>query len=112
MEADRSGDVVHWVLEDEPERPRPPRRRRRWAAAALASIVAVSGLTAGASALAGSGDDRARPAKTRAAKPRPKVFYTADGVPTRRSGHECRAGEGRKTGRSAKRRIRSSYKPY
>jgi hypothetical protein len=103
MEPDRSGDVVSWVLEEPDPPPRRPNRRRRLAIAATASLLAAGGLAAGASALTGSSDEGARPAKTSAAKPRPKIFYTADGVPTVRSGHECRAGKGRKAHRRAKR---------
>jgi hypothetical protein len=66
-------------------------RRRRWAIVATAAVLAAGGVTAGASALTGSIDEPARQAKP-AAKQRPNVSYTADGVPYVRAGPECKAG--------------------
>jgi hypothetical protein len=103
MEPGRSEDVVHWVLEEPDPPPRRTNRRRRLAMAAAASLLAAGGLTAGASALTGSGDEGAQRAKPRAAKPRPSVVFNADGVPTVRSGHECRAGKARRSSRHSRR---------
>jgi hypothetical protein len=90
MEPGRFDDVEFRYL----ERPEPPARgprRKRWAAVLLAAALLTGGITAGASALSGSGSQPAPPAKAK-----PKVFYNADGVPTVRDGHECWGGKGGK----------------
>ena len=66
-------------------------RRRRWAVVATAAVLAAGGVTAGASALTGSRDEPSPPARP-AAKHRPHLSYTADGVPYVRAGPECKAG--------------------
>jgi hypothetical protein len=84
MEPDRFDDVAFRMIE-EPEPPaRPPRRRRRWVLASVATVVAAGALAAGASALAGSGDEPARaPAK---------VSTDGDGIPMYRH-HDCHRGD-------------------
>lgn len=88
MEPGRFDDVEFQFLERPEPPPRGP-RRRRWAAALLGAGTLAVGVTAGASALTGSGDEPAR----KAAPAKPRVSYNADGVPTMRSGYECRAGK-------------------
>jgi hypothetical protein len=94
MEPERFDDVESRILEG----PEPPRRRpaarRRWAVAGAAAVLAAGGLSAGASALSGSGDEPAAKAK------RPAVTRNADGIPFVRSGPECRAGEHKRRHRS------------
>ena len=98
MEPGRFDDVEFQFLERPEPPPRGP-RRKRWAAALLAAAVLTGGITAGASALSDSGDAPAAPGKAK-----PRMFYNADGVPTVRDGHECRAGKDGK----ARRHHRSS----
>jgi hypothetical protein len=90
MEPGRFDDVEFQFLERPEPSPRGP-RRKRFAAALVAAALLAGGITAGASALSDSGARPAAPAKAK-----PKVFYNADGVPTVRDGHGCRAGEGGK----------------
>jgi hypothetical protein len=95
MEPDRFDDVETRILES-PEPP--PRRwrgrwRKRWTVAAVVALFAAGGVTAGASALSGSDDPAPRKA---ASEPGGHMGFTADGVPTERSGHECRFKDGKR----------------
>jgi hypothetical protein len=84
-------DDVVFPPEDPP--PRRP-RRRRYVLATAAALLAVGAVTAGASALTGSGDEPAkRPATS---ERRSNLSYTSDGVPFVRAGPECRAGQAKK----------------
>jgi hypothetical protein len=91
MEHDRFGDVEFRILEGPDEPPRRPPRRRRWALAILASLFVAGGVTAGASALTGSGDDAS--SQSTPTKPRQHLYRNAAGVPVLRSGPECHAGK-------------------
>jgi hypothetical protein len=76
-------DVRVHFLEDEDEPPRRTPGRRRWVLAAAAAVALVGSGTAGAAGETGT-----------ATKQRPAVSRDADGVPFKRSGHECKGGKG------------------
>jgi hypothetical protein len=95
MEPDRFDDVGSRIIEG-PDDEAPPARRRRWGLVAIASVLAAGALAAGASALTTS-EEPAAPA----AKQRPKVSYTADGIPIVHSGRGCKAGQAHRRGHEA-----------
>jgi hypothetical protein len=96
MERDRFDDVEFRFLEHPAEPPPRPPRRRRWVLGIVAGLLIAGGVTAGASALTGSGEK----AVTKAAPTHQRhyMYRNADGVPVMRSGPECHTGKAHRRG--------------
>ena len=77
---DRFDDVEYEIVESPP-----PPRRRRWPLVALGAVLATGALAAGASALAPSGEEPAKP----------RVSGSDGAVSVRDGDKPCRRGEGR-----------------
>jgi hypothetical protein len=90
VEPDRFDDVAFRIVEG-PEPPRRPPRGRRWLLALAVAVLTTGALAAGASALGGGDDERARSAKP--PKPRTNISYTERGTPFARDGRACEEGK-------------------